>query len=43
MKVEGKTAKESIMAVGEGRDLQSPETLLKENEEIKILLAMAGG
>ena len=35
--------RESVMAVGEGRDLQSRDTLLKENEEIKILLALAGG
>jgi len=40
---ESETFKDSVLAVGEGRDLQSPDTLLKENEEIKILLALAGG
>lgn len=40
---ETESFKDLVMAVGEGRDLQSPDTLLKENEEIKILLVLAGG
>jgi len=40
---ESESFKELVLAVGEGRDLQSPDTLLKEDEEIKIMLALAGG
>ena len=40
---DSETFKESVLAVGDGRDLQSSDTPLKENEEIKILLALAGG
>ncbi len=35
--------KDTVMAVGEGRDLRSPDMPLVENEEIKIMVVFAGG
>ena len=35
--------KGSVIAIGDGRDLDNPDIPLKENEEVKLLTAMAGG
>lgn len=35
--------KAPIMTVGDGRDLESPDTLLKDGENIKIVAPLAGG
>ena len=35
--------KGGILAVGEGRDLESPDTRLKNNEEIKLVPLLIGG
>lgn len=37
------TFKPGILCVGEGRDIESKETLLKENENISVVILMAGG
>jgi molybdopterin converting factor small subunit len=40
---ENMTFKPGILCVGEGRDIDSRETLLKENENITVVILMAGG